>query len=224
MGQRHQYIIVYPAVFYNDDNCNNRPVRAEVIHHQWLYGRSAIFSLERVLKYISKADKYGRTTDAIASAISIDHDSGYFHRVSIWDKGDWNTMESGGDYGDTGYTTPGQLTPNMFGNNDGCTVIVMPKEESGKPYVCFVTPGHLEGEHWSESEGQGAWTPEQYLEFYYSKADRIAWNKEPEGQGLNEAVNKSLEVISKLSEPLSTDDACSLLPKFKLKKARKKRA
>lgn len=82
----------------------------------------------------------------------------------------------------------------------------------------------MSSSHWTESKGRGAWTPEEYLSFYYSKAERTEWNKEPGGQELNKAVNESFLKIAALSEPLTSDEVQRLLPAFKLKKPRKKRA
>lgn len=204
-------------MYLNKDNFNNKPKRAQVIHHQWLYGRSAIFSLDRVLKLVANSadglgdSLYGREKDghssehgtqSIAAAMSVDPDEGYYHAVHIWEADAWNGMVKGD------YTSPAKLDPNMFDNNDGCTVIQF---ESGqeKPKVCFVTPDDVDGEHYKS--GNGPWTPKQYLAFYYNAKDRKEWDKD-----LNDDVNKAIKSVASNSRPMTKAEVSKLLPKFKI--------
>lgn len=221
MGQRHQYIVIYPEMNLNEGNCNNKPERAEVIHHQWLYGFTAIRTLDRVLRlaancwdgkgtdYMFGRDKNGYTggdgTRAIAAAMSVDPDSGYYHNASIWEPADWNGMEGNRYRG--GYVTPQNLKPGMFDNNDGITLIRFKRGER-LPSYAFITPGHLEGKHWKC--GKGPWTALQYLKFYYSDEELAKFAKED-----LKTIIEALERINKNSQLLTVAEIRELLPNFK---------
>jgi hypothetical protein len=214
MGQRHQYIVILPKLFYNKGNVNNKPKRAFVVHHQWLYGYSAISTLDRVLRFAAHMIKdgetdytFGRDTAqgdsaayAIESLMSTDVETGYFHKVHIYE-----------DDGKIEYYSPSKLHPDMFDNNDGITVIEFEKNKA-KPKVCFITPNHLEGPHWSEEDGRGPWTPNRYLQFYYSTTDRQEWSKED-----REKVAETIIRINSNSRVMSESYVNKLLPKFELK-------
>lgn len=224
MGQRHQYVIVYPKVFYNKGNPNNKPERAEVFHHQWLYGRSAILALWRVLRLANNSwdggDRsdymFGRSgsslgdgTRAIAAAVSVDPDEGYYHNVWIWKPEDWNAMEdNNGGLGEenAGAIKSNQLKSGMFDNNDGITLIQFEKGER-LPKVAFITPSHLEGSHWKNSDGKGPWTAREYLAFYYDQAEQAEWEAE-----LREHMEKALAEIERLSRPFKRGEVAKLVP------------
>ncbi len=228
MGQRHQYIVIYPEKNLNKDNPNNLPERAEVIHHQWLYGRTAILSLQRVLKLAKNSFEEGQTdylfgrsdrgytsgdgTHAIAAAMSCDPDEGYFHRVSIWEAADWNGMKKDRYYGGPSSCDPKNLDPDMFDNNDGITVI---RFRSGEklPGVAFITPNHIEGSHWDIDKGRGPFSAAEYLQFYYSVEEQMKWPPE-----LKRAIGDSLSFISENSRLMGLKELQSLLPKFELEK------
>lgn len=204
MGQRHQYIVVFPAT-------EKKPMTAKMIHHQWLYGQSAIQALARVLTLIHHSWDgngsdylFGRGTDgyrqsdginAIAAAISVDPSEGYYHKVHLWD-------ENGAD--------PASLEPDDFDNNDGITLIQF---EMGKrhPAASFITPGHLEGSEWNEDAGRGPWTATEYLAFYYPNSEQEIW-----ADDLKAKMNDALQSIQELSRPFSKQEVQKLLPKFKV--------
>lgn len=211
MGQRHQYIIVYPKSFFNKGNPNNKPERAEVIHHQWLYGRSAIFTLERVLRLITNSIKDGQDymfgtnksgytsgdgTKAIAAAISVDPDQGYYHNTWVYEDNEGKRET---------YKLK-DLTSNVFDNNDGITVI---KFESGNmvPKYAFITPNHLEGKYWHNSDGNGPWSAKEYLDFYYNAKDQKEFPLE-----VREAVKRALGNIDKMAQLMSKAEVKKLLP------------
>lgn len=226
MGQRHQYVIVYPRKYLNAGNCNNRPERAEVIHHQWLYGRNAILALDRVLRlaantwegegsdYLFGRDESGYTggdgTRAIAAAVSVDPDVGYYHNVSPWEAADWNGME--GRERSSGYCEPQGLEPDMFDNNDGITLIRFQAGEK-LPGYAFIAPSHLEGSHWKDSHGLGPWSAREYLEFYYSRAEQAEFDAETQG-----LMRNAFDRIDRLSRLMTDSEVASLLPKFKTRR------
>lgn len=172
MGQRHQYIVIYPGMTLGKDNPNNKPQRADLIHHQWLYGASAIKALDRVLALVGNNGPrdyhFGRSengyahdggTDAIAAAISVDPSEGYYHSVNVYERN----------------VALDEVNPTLFDNNDGITVIEF---VSGKktPNYCFITPINLEGNYWIEAHGKGPWSAEEYLRFYYGKKEQQEWD------------------------------------------------
>lgn len=227
MGQRHQIIVIYPKMFLNEGNPNNKEQRAEVIHHQWLYGHSALMALDRVLRLVRNSWDgqgtdylFGRSdngytsgsgTKAIAATISVDPNEGYYHNTSIWTAADWNGMESRFK-GDVGYADPRELDPEMFDNNDGITVIEFRSGEM-LPRVCYITPGHLEGEHYMAQEltDRGPWTAREYLEFYYSKEQQAKWSPE-----LRTGMEEIIARIETNSKYMSASEVKELLPKFGL--------
>jgi hypothetical protein len=241
MGQRHQYVIVYDECFYNAGNGNNRPERAEVIHHQWLYGRSAIASLERALMLIKNSWDgegtdylFGRTkdgsclgdgTDAIAAAISVDPAEGYYHHVSQWvaneTRGAVPIKEANPAYfnADGKYIPPHVLHPDHFDNNDGITLIRFKRGEK-LPGYCFITPNHLEGAHWPKPELPefGPWSALQYLDFYYSPEQQAEWGPE-----LQKAMLESIARIDSMGRLMSADEVAALLPKFPIGKSKTKK-
>lgn len=216
MGQRHQYIVVLPKKYLGKGNPNNKPKRAFIIHHQWLYGLGAISALDRVLRlaanmiedqstdYVFGRDKGGYSCDdtavnAVAAAMSLDVDSGYYAGVHVYETD-----------GRTDYYSPPKIDPDMLDNNDGVTLIEF---EQGKatPKVCFITPSHLEGSYWNESDGLGPWTPSRYLGFYYNSNEREDWPEED-----NIQIGKMILRINLNSRPMSLAAAKKLLPRFEL--------
>lgn len=220
MGQRHQVIVVYPAKFYYAGNCNNREVRAEVIHHQWLYGHTAIRTLSRMVTFIKASvtermgdirfgtkDGYASDgTEALSAVMSVDPASGYFHNTSVWPASDWNRMEGG----ETGYVKPQLLSPDMFDNNDGITLIQFEIGQT-KPKVCYITPSHLEGKRWKkEKHGKGPWTPREYLAFYYT--DRELKSKQFAEYRLE--IEQALKNIEENTRAFTVAEVKKLLPLF----------
>lgn len=209
MGQRHQYIVNFPAKNYGADNPNNRGPLTQVIHHQWLFGANAIFTLDRVLTLVKNvtADKdylfgtdekgysNGDGINAIGAAISIDPKAGYYHNVHIFEKS---------------FDAQKPLMADHLDNNDGVTVIQF---EAGKkkPLVCFATPNHIEGSHWNHADGQhGPFTPAEYLAFYYNAKEQAAWNESD-----TKAIGRALRNIAKNSRPMTSDQLKALLPTWK---------
>ncbi len=227
MGQRHQYIVIYGA------NGDEIPERAEVIHHQWLYGRSAIASLERALilatnSYDPTFDSlFGRSshghwcgdgTNAIAAAISVDPAEGYFHPVHVLENKEINgavELPSGAFY-----MPPVKLDPNDFDNNDGITLIKFKRGEV-RPGYCFITPGHLSGYHWPKAglPKFGPWTAAEYLEFYYTPTEQdTEWAPD-----LRQFMSESLARIDSMARLMTAEEVSNLLPKFPFDKPKSKK-
>jgi hypothetical protein len=148
MGQRHQvYLYLKPMWEDLKDNPNRKPARVFGIHHQWLYGQTAINSLARMLRMIEKSasdgdkdyhfgqgdpDGYtsGDEAEILAAVYSVDPDSGYYHRVhdlgSSIETREW-TME-----GEKKIEQSAEcLDPRCGDNNDGITVIGLSATSQG---------------------------------------------------------------------------------------------
>lgn len=160
MGQRHQVYVRLPKKFYNDGNPNNREAVTIGLHHQWLYGMTAIKQLGRAYIYFAHAatDKYHtahsshpeEALDALASIYSMILEDGYYHRVHKFDIDDSVCRD-----------------PYLGDNNDGVTVIDLEDPENMK--VGFLSVGHTEGE---KSLPEGIYSAQQYIDSYYSKEDQ----------------------------------------------------
>lgn len=137
MGQRHQIYLRLPAYFYNEGNVNNKPERTIGLHHQWLFGRTALLLLNQFLLYAEMATANDRgfgcedrppfwqnnnAAATLAAAYSFHAGTGYSHGVC-------SDMEQE------------SLNPLKGDNNNGITVIDLCGE---KPRYCFMSLHHLE--------------------------------------------------------------------------------
>lgn len=168
MGQRHQIYIQLPAKFYFEGNPNNKPARVIGLHHQWLYGHSALSSLQRLLTFISKQGDYGpigrgqgEEIEVIKAIYACDWTSGYFHGVH--DISDETSC----------------IDPREGDNNDGITIVDL----SGKaPKYCFMSVHHLEGRHGDKTPVLKPLSAKQYLAAYYSKSDIEEFDQEDQSK------------------------------------------
>lgn len=185
MGQRHQAYLRLPAVYYNPNNINNKPARNIGLHHQWLYGYSAVNALYRFLawlksdtdslKYISH-DEHG----AFEAAYSFDHEIGYYHKVHTLGNEETNN-------------------PTLGDNNNGITVI----DVSGdKPAYCFASIGYLECLDGDEQ-------PEQY-----KPIDVRTWLKlhYPDWERDNPAILKRVRFIEAQAGLLTAEKLKQVFP------------
>ncbi len=158
MGQRHQIYVRLPKVEYpNETNPNNAPEKTIGIHHQWLYGQTAVKLLAQFMTFY-KANRengyqgkgvfdsrWGDDITALQAVYSITPETGYFHQTHVL--GD---VECG--------------NPFMGDNNDGITVI----DVAGRvPSYCFYSIGHTEGRV-SLNPGK-TYSARQYGMSYYPK-------------------------------------------------------
>jgi hypothetical protein len=105
MGQRHQVYVVLPSA-YGKHNIIG-------VHHQWLYGHTAIRMAERFLTFVERAregmshpfvSSFGSSPiDVLAAIYSCDVEEGYYHGVHVLDDGE-------------------PEDPRRGDNNDGITV------------------------------------------------------------------------------------------------------
>jgi len=133
MGQRHQIYVALPAA--GSGYGSNRSERVIGIHHQWLYGHTAVHMAKRFLTFVDRARETDGRWHPIVSGFqspmnilraiySSDPDIGYYHDV--------HDLE--GELGD----------PRLGDNNDGITVFdlrALP-EKRGPISYCFVSFGH----------------------------------------------------------------------------------
>ncbi len=165
MGQRHQIYVRVPAVQYSQpDNPNNRPAENFGVHHQWLYGMTAIRLAAQFMRFFEnqRADNYpdlqhrgmGNPVKVLAALYCIDVAEGYYHTVHVLDNGEAEN-------------------PYRGDNNDGCHVFDL--ENWKKPAYAFFSVGHTEGEY-SLSEGR-TYSAREYVTSYY-----LNWESEDEGK------------------------------------------
>lgn len=138
MGQRHQIYVRLPKKFYNAGNPNNEDAKTIGVHHQWLYGKTAVDMLAQFMVFCGKQDaKYNPFTSRLSDVQALLNflysgiaSVGYFHKV--------HDLDSECD------------DPTCGDNNDGITVIDFEKSDGPFPAYCFVNIGHLEGEFYDE--------------------------------------------------------------------------
>ena len=127
MGQRHQAYLRLPAVYYNENNPNNRGELTIGLHHQWLYGFNAVYALYRYIKWLKAGEsnlKYisQDPQGAFNASYSFDHEIGYFHGVHT-------LMEAE------------VKDPTTADNNNGITIIDIASMPAQKPRYCFMFLG-----------------------------------------------------------------------------------
>ncbi len=134
MGQRHQLYIRIKG--------KSGPIMLGY-HHQWLFGKTAMQTLERVLTFASASleDKYSplnepydngySASNALESVISTDYKTGYHHGVCAFQHQRLDSDNS-----------PDVLQNPMLGdNNNGITIVDLTGD---KPKYCFMSLTHLE--------------------------------------------------------------------------------
>jgi hypothetical protein len=170
MGQRHQIYVRLPKKFYNKGNQNNREETTIGIHHQWLYGSTALRQLSNLLTFVKNQTEYsplgdkggvGEAMDALVAIYSVDIQHGYFHAVCPL----WGDEEDG----ESKVGTPGDecSDPTKGDNNNGITVIDLSGKE---PKYCFMSVGHLECLAEGQDENYTNFKPmsaEDYLLLHY---------------------------------------------------------
>ena len=160
MGQRHQVYVRLPKVYYNPDNPNNRGEVTVGIHHQWLWGGTAIRSLKNFLTLISskfktnypahKDTNYFTFENLLSCSYSLDFESGYYHGTCGLQE-EWVNRDKKNKKGQS----PECLNPTKGDNNNGITVVDLTGE---KPTYCFMAIRPLECIHGDKREA--------YDEFY----------------------------------------------------------
>ena len=155
MGQRHQIYVMLPEEAARDGK------RIIGIHHQWLYGHTAVRMAERFLTFVNKADRnhhpfargWEPQIDMLKSIYSCDPDEGYYHNVHILEDGE-------------------PEDPRMGDNNDGITVFDLRNlgKKRGKISYCFSTLYEHDVEREPAYMGIVPFTPlsaRQYCRLYY---------------------------------------------------------
>lgn len=225
MGQRHQILLHSPPMWADKKwakNPNQKPERIEAIHHQWLYGKTAIRLLANALEFMSVVGKQegkeylfglndpdgytgGDGINALAAIYSIDIERGYYHNTHVLYT-EWKPEGVS-----VPYVTPKQCDPDHFDNNDGITLISV---DGNQIRYAFITPNHLEGEFYTDDlygKGEkGPWTAEEYLSYYYKKSD---WSKD---------TLADLKRIAKFARPMTKAEVKKILPNFFKTKGKKK--
>lgn len=183
MGQRHQIYLRLPAQNYGKDNPNTCGEKTVGIHHQWLYGKTALKLLKNYLTFMSVADKddgknsFARKYDAmerLAACYSVIPSEGYFHRVHT-------DLEAECD------------DPRLGDNNDGITIIDISKDEIK---YCFMSICGIEAENYKKCPKFKPLTAEQYVTFYYPEW-RSGFARDRDGNRVDAPEHKA-EIIELL--------------------------
>lgn len=152
MGQRHQ-VWVRTKDRYNEER------QIIGIHHQWMFGQTAIILLRNLIKFHQKNlnAPFGTPEvfqsgydeqDALVAVYSADPVIGYYHRVTpLSEFGEINT-------------------PQWYDNNDGITIIDLSLK---KPKYCLMAINGLECDHSQEYKVQNfvPLSAQEYLSLYY---------------------------------------------------------
>jgi hypothetical protein len=133
MGQRHQVYLRTKSKFYNKNNPNNKEAKTVAIHHQWLYGKTALRLLSNFIQFYENDShsNYPSTEDPdtcldiLSNIYSCDFTTGYYHGVHD-------------------ITSSCGSNPRNGDNNNGITVIDI---EDGVLKYCFLSIGGLECMH-----------------------------------------------------------------------------
>lgn len=170
MGQRHQIYVVRKLKDRETGRATYRALGA--FHHQWCYGFRAALSAVRLQAAAFKAkqctlnkeraskweDYYfydPREVDTLVKAI-----------YGIDDDGHVSMVHNESEY----LIEDDSVRPERGDNNDGAALIVI-DETKQQVRVCMFTPGHVEGKYGSKAEPWVAYSPREYLAFYYSKSE-----------------------------------------------------
>jgi len=184
MGQRHQVYVRLPKVFYNKGNCNNRGEATVGIHHQWLWGATAIRSLKNLLTFVknNSQDTYPKHQGTntveferiLAAVYSIDIDAGYFSSVYKFQDSYIKEQQEQNPNKEVKGQAPECEDPRNGDNNNGVTVIDL---TGNKPTYCFLSIGGLEGLHKSKETAYDHFYPisaSEWIALHYSDS----WTKE----------------------------------------------
>jgi hypothetical protein len=157
MGQRHQIYAKLPSG------------KVIGIHHQWLYGRTALKLLVNYLQFLRKVETEDRfnasaprkecytrsyqATGVLGACYSLIAAEGYFHEICPFDQHEPSDAEVLAD-------------PRQGDNNDGITIIDLSHE---KPKFCFMSLHGLECAYSKRGEIKDfkPLSAEQYVSAYY---------------------------------------------------------
>lgn len=210
MGQRHQVYLRH----FNKDTKKHETVG---LHHQWLYGQTAIILLKNFVNFYKKTDKkynvfqnsyQGSTLDLLKMNYSYSPSDGYLSRVHTFDNEEDKDCLENPEYGD---------------NNDGITLIDIP--EKGKPKICLlnfydkqkVVYNELEDGFEPEGdivEGFRPISPYEYVELYYDLNYYIKNNKE---KSFVAKVKRDAKFIDNNSVLMTVEDIKNMFPKWDFK-------
>jgi hypothetical protein len=181
MGQRHQVYLRTKEKFYNKGNPNNQLPKTLAIHHQWLYGHTAIRLLHNFLKFADKDLKntYASLNDSqtamqiLTHSYSFDASIAYYHGVSDI------TEETAND-------------PRNGDNNNGITII---DYEDGELKYCFLSVGHLECMHKTVCDPDEETTKDRPFTYKnFEPIDVKEWMKLHYGENWNDNGEDSGEI------------------------------
>lgn len=176
MGQRHQVYLRLPAVNLGKGNPNNEPTKVIGLHHQWLYGQTAIKLLRNALRFIKNQAEYGPLSashnrcyaqQTLNALYSLNAESGYFHGV--------HTLDA--ECND----------PRRGDNNDGITIIDCAGDQVR---YCFWSLGDTGGE--IRLKTGKPYSAEEYVRSYYPRFETETKNARGEDTAEFHAETKAI--------------------------------
>jgi hypothetical protein len=200
MGQRHQvYLITNQGCWENGKRSGKKHVYG--IHHQWLYGRTAITLLGNFFEFIDNAKKdnrdnwdwrnglhtYGdRAWPQLLQAIySTDIANGYFHFVHDLNKENDPCLDN----------------PYLGDNNDGITVIDI---RGDKVKYCFHSLCGLEDK--KRTKAGKVLSAREYVHGYYPEKDQ--------DEEMKNEITKLLSRIEGKAELITAKELKGIFPKM----------
>jgi hypothetical protein len=134
MGQRHQIYVKLPKSSYN----KNKKAKVIGVHHQWLWGRTALQMLINFFTFCFKTDQDNKFTlgidpiELLKALYSLDVQNGYFYSTHPLEDGECEN-------------------PLMGDNNNGITIIDLSdftedniRSSTSVLKYCFMSLDHLE--------------------------------------------------------------------------------
>lgn len=185
MGQRHQVYLRVPEKYYNEGNPNNMPEHTIGLHHQWLYGYRAVYSLYSYLKWLLSEptnkqylshDEHG----AFMAAYGFDAETGYYARVHK-------------------LTNEEAYDPMMGDNNNGITIIDITARKAWKPRYCFMFIGPQETCRVPAPDFKPL-SAQEWIEYHYPND----WTKD--------AITDRFGFVNKNAEVLTEERVAEIFP------------
>lgn len=143
MGQRHQIYVKLPKKYYNEENPNNKDSTVIGIHHQWIWGKTALTMLRNFIQFCLNANeynpfitRYGDEINLLQALYSLDVQTGYFHSTCPLEDGETEDPRIGDNNNGITIIDLSDFTPEKARNDEKkCTGIIK---------YCFLSLGYLE--------------------------------------------------------------------------------
>jgi hypothetical protein len=199
MGQRHQIYIVAK------DKTGYKALSA--YHHQWCYGMRAASNAYRLVNTLNKGIRSNWDDNKLCTLKTDTRymDSAIKSVYGIDLNGELSMVHDCNDY----LIDNRRILPHRGDNNDGCTLIVVDFVKDEIRACLFAIHG-VEGQHWN-GDNYKAYTPEQYLKFYYT-------DKEQDDKEFKKSFKQHLFIMNNMEiKPVRTQELRKIVNYKKLK-------